>query len=93
MFTFETLGVQAYLGAAGSPLNDSMILTAAARIFGVEARHAAIIGMLQGKPGEGGFYMGNVETPLPPTDVLAAARPFLTTPDAPSVAGRAAATG
>lgn len=91
-FTFENLGVQAYLGAAASLLNDPMILTAAASIFGVEARHAAIIGMLQGKPGEGGVYMGNVETPLPRPDVLAAAQPFLTTPDAPSVAEGAAAT-
>ncbi|CAN5508054.1 hypothetical protein BH23ACT9_BH23ACT9_14810 [soil metagenome] len=89
-FTFENLGVSAYLGAAGSLIDDPMILTAAASIFGIEARHAAIIGMLQGKPAETGVYMGNVETPMARPAVLAAAAPFLN--GAPAAGGTAAAT-
>jgi hypothetical protein len=88
-FTFENLGVSAYLGAAGF-IQDPTILQAAAGIFGVEARHAAIIGNLAGKPAEGGVYMGATETPLPPSEVLAAAQPFLT--GAAAMAGGAAVT-
>ncbi|MDQ3709083.1 MAG: ferritin-like domain-containing protein [Actinomycetota bacterium] len=76
-FTFENLGVSAYLGAAGF-IKEKAILQAAAGIFGVEARHAAVIGNLLGKPAENGVYMGATETPLSKDEVLAAAQPFLT---------------
>ncbi|CAN5739918.1 ferritin-like domain-containing protein [soil metagenome] len=76
-FTFENLGVSAYLGAAGF-IKQPAILQAAAGIFGVEARHAAVIGNLLGKPAENGVYMGATETPLSKDEVLAAAQPFLT---------------
>lgn len=76
-YVFENLGVGAYLGAAGF-ISDKMILQAAAGIFGVEARHAAVIGQLRGLPGEGGVYMGATETGIPRAQVLAAAQPFLT---------------
>lgn len=76
-YTFENLGVQAYLGAAPSLFAEKELLVAAASIFGVEARHAAIIGQLQGKPGEGGVYQGAFETPLSRDEVLAAAGPFI----------------
>ncbi|CAN5362909.1 hypothetical protein BH20ACT9_BH20ACT9_12480 [soil metagenome] len=78
-FVFENLGVQAYLGAAPF-IDDKALLEAAASIFGVEARHAAIVGSLLGKPAEGGVYMGAFETPLPSSKVLAAAAPFITSP-------------
>ncbi len=89
-FTFENLGVSAYLGAAPFLFEQKELLAAAAGIFGVEARHAAVVGNLLGKPAEGGVYMGNVETPLPKAEVLAAAQPFLT--GAGAMAGGAAAT-
>ena len=87
--TFENLGVSAYLGAAGAIQNKD-ILQAAAGIFGVEARHAAIIGNMLGLDPEGGVYMGSTETPLSKSEVLSAAAPFLAGPNA--MAGGAAAT-
>ncbi len=79
--TFENVGVQAYLGAAGF-ISDKAILQAAAGIFGVEARHAAIVGNLLGLEAEGGVYMGATETPLSKDEVLAAVQPFLAGPAA-----------
>lgn len=76
-YTFENLGVQAYLGAAPSLFKEKELLTAAASIFGVEARHAAIIGVLQNKPAEGGVYQGALETALSRAEVLEAASPFI----------------
>ncbi|HVL84276.1 MAG TPA: ferritin-like domain-containing protein [Pseudonocardia sp.] len=76
-FTFENLGVSAYLGAAPSLFEEKELLSAAASIFGVEARHAAILGVLLDKPAEGGVYMGKVETPLSRDEVLQAAAPFI----------------
>lgn len=74
--TFENVGVGAYLGAAGF-IQDKALLQAAAGIFGVEARHAAVVGNLLGLPAEGGVYMGPVETPIPKDEVLDAVGPFL----------------
>lgn len=86
---FENLGVGAYLGAAGFIKNKD-ILQAAAGIFGVEARHAAIIGnMLELEP-EGGVYMGSTETAKDKAAVLEAAAPFLA--GSGSMSGGAAAT-
>lgn len=76
-YTFENLGVQAYLGAAPSLFQEKELLTAAASIFGVEARHAAIIGQLQQKEAEGGVYQGAFETPASKDTVLRAAGPFI----------------
>ena len=61
--TFENVGVGAYLGAAGF-IKDKAVLQAAAGIFGVEARHAAVVGNLLGLQAEGGVYMGAFETPI-----------------------------
>lgn len=86
---FENLGVGAYLGAAGFIKNKD-ILQAAAGIFGVEARHAAIIGnMLRLEP-EGGVYMGSTETPKAKAAVLKAAAPFFA--GAGAMSGGAAVT-
>jgi hypothetical protein len=77
---FENKGVGAYLGAAGF-VKDKMILQAAAGIFGVEARHAAVVGNLLGLKAEGGVYMGSTEVGIPKSDVLKAVAPFLQDPD------------
>jgi len=74
--TFEEVGVGAYLGQAGAIENPD-ILQAAAGIFGVECRHAALIGKLAGLTPEGGIYMGATETPKPKADVLTAVMPFI----------------
>jgi len=73
---FENTGVGAYLGQAGSITNKD-ILQAAAGIFGVEARHAALIGIISGAAPEGGIYNGATETPIAKGTVLAAVMPFI----------------
>ena len=75
--TFENVGVGAYLGAAGFIKNKD-VLQAAAGIFGVEARHAAVVGTILGLKAEGGVYKGAFETPIAKATVLAAVAPFLT---------------
>ena len=80
--TFENVGVGAYLGAAGF-IKDKAVLQAAAGIFGVEARHAAVIGKVLGLTPEGGVYKGAFETPIAKATVLSAVAPFLTG-DAPT---------
>ncbi len=74
--TFENVGVGAYLGAAGF-IKDKSVLQAAAGIFGVEARHAAVVGNLLGLPAEGGVYKSAFESPMTQADVLTAVTPFL----------------
>ncbi|HVE92842.1 MAG TPA: ferritin-like domain-containing protein [Actinomycetota bacterium] len=89
---FENTGVSAYLGAAGF-IKSKEILQAAAGIFGVEARHAAIIGNLLGLPAEGGVYKGPTETPMAKADVLKAIAPFLAGQGGPRATDNDADTG
>lgn len=74
--TFENTGVHAYLGAAGSIKKKDM-LQAAAGIYGVEARHAAIIGSLLKLKVDDGVFMGGMEKPKSKSDVLDAVKPCL----------------
>jgi len=74
--TFENVGVGAYLGAAGF-IKDKAVLQAAAGIFGVEARHAAVIGNILGLTAEGGVYMGPFEKGVSAKTVLAGVAPFI----------------
>lgn len=66
------------------------MLQAAAGIFGVEARYAAIIGNMLKLKAEGGVYMGPSETSQSKSQVLAAAGPFIK--GAPKAAAGTAAT-
>lgn len=74
--TFENTGVHAYLGAAGS-IKSKDVLQAAAGIYGVEARHAAIVGSLLGLKPDDGVFMGPMEKPKGKSDVLSAVKPFI----------------
>jgi hypothetical protein len=91
-FTFENVGVGAYLGAAGS-IKSKDVLQAAAGIFGVECRHAAIVANLLGKPAEGGVYMGAFETTKSKSTVLNAVAPFLAMPAGGAGTGGGATSG
>lgn len=75
--TLENTGVQAYLGAAPALFEEKELLAAAAGIFGVEARHAAVVGDLLGLEVEGGVFMGATETPKSKDEVLEAVMPFV----------------
>lgn len=75
--TFENTGVQAYLGAAPALFEEKELLAAAAGIFGVEARHAAVVGELLNLDIEGGVFMGATETPKSKDEVLNAVSPFV----------------
>ena len=81
--TFENTGVHAYLGAAGSIKNKD-VLQAAAGIYGVEARHAAIVGNLLNLKVDDGVFMGAMEKPKSKAEVLAAVKPFIQAPTATS---------
>jgi rubrerythrin len=73
---FENLFARAYLGAAAF-VKSPDILQAAAGIFGVEERHAAIVANLLGRPARGGVYVGAADTPAGKTEVLGALKPYL----------------
>ncbi len=70
--TFEDLGVSAYNGAAPQ-IKSKEVLGAAGAIVQVEARHAAAIRFLRGKPITDGAFDKALEMPA----VLRAAKPFM----------------
>ena len=70
--TFEDLGVSAYNGAAPQ-IKSKEVLGAAGSIVQVEARHAAAIRFLRGKPITDGAFDKALEMPA----VLEAAKPFI----------------
>jgi rubrerythrin len=72
-YTLENVGVGAYNGAAPSITNKE-ILAAAGSIVQVEARHAAAIGLLVGKPVT---PAGPFDVPLSKGKVLAKAGPLI----------------
>ena len=76
---FEDLGVAAYNGAGPLLSNDDTgrtLLTVAGKIVSVEARHAAAIRDLI-SPRTGAFAPGAFDEALTPSQVLAAAAPFV----------------
>jgi hypothetical protein len=71
--TFEDLGVAAYKGQAANLMSSGAILTAALQIHSVEARHAAQVRRIGGKPSWDAAF----DEPKTKEEVLAAAKPFL----------------
>lgn len=68
----ENLGVAAYLGAAHL-MSDPTLLTTAASILTVEARHQTILNVLNG----GSAIPQAFDIPFSPSEVLAVASPFI----------------
>lgn len=69
----ENVGVGAYLGAAHL-VTDPVLLTAAASILTVEARHQTILNIING----GSAIPQAFDIALSPSEVLAIASPFIT---------------
>ena len=80
--TVENLGASAYLGQAAR-IKDKDVLAAALAIHTVEARHAAALNALVGRPARGGSSLegttpdGAFPRPMTMTQVLAKAKPFI----------------
>lgn len=68
----ENLGVSAYLGAAHL-VSDAVLLTAAASIMTVEARHQTILNVLNG----GSAIPQAFDVAFSPSEVLAVASTFI----------------
>lgn len=68
----ENLGVSAYLGAAHL-ISDPQLLTAAASIMSVEARHQSVLNILEG----GSAIPQAFDIAFTPNEVLAVASPFI----------------
>ena len=68
----EDLGVSAYLGAAHL-ISDPILLTAAASIVTIEARHQTLLNILE----MGSAIPQAFDIPFMPSEVLAVASPFI----------------
>jgi len=76
-YRFENSGMQGYLAAAPALAATPALLQAAAGIYGVEARHAALIGYLAGKPAADGIFKGPSEPTATRGEVLAEVSPLM----------------
>ena len=86
-FTVEDAVVRAYLGM---PVGLSAVRVDLSGIFSTDARAAAVLGSVTGRPIVGGILFGATPEPLSPDGVMQIFQPFLTTPW--SIAGSAAIT-
>lgn len=88
----ENCCIQAYLDALGSPeiFPNKPVVQAVSGLYGVAARHAAMVGLMGGTPAAGGVFKGPTETPAPRGKVLADLSPLFADPQA--MAGGAAVT-
>lgn len=68
-YTFENEGVHAYFGQAGN-IQKPAYLAAAASILTIEARHAAVVGLLARNSGKGIAPDGPFDTPKTAAQVL-----------------------
>jgi hypothetical protein len=89
-YRFENSCMQGYLGAGAHIFGEKQLVAVALSIYGVEARHAALIGLMAGKPAAGGVFKGPVETPYTRQQVYDDVGGFFTEPGV--VSGRAART-
>ena len=71
--TLENVGVGAYIFGAGS-ISSKQILTAAAGILSIEARHAGFLDNLLGRPLSPN---GSIDKPLTQAQIVSAASPFI----------------
>lgn len=76
-YRFENSCMQGYLGAAPALAATPALLQAAAGIYGVEARHAALIGYMAGKPAADGIFKGPAEPTGTRAGVLASIEPLM----------------
>ena len=58
-------------------IKNQNVLQAAAGIYGVEGRHAAVVGHLLGLKADDGVFMGAMEKPKSRTAVPAAVKPLI----------------
>ncbi len=90
-YRIEDTVVRAYLGMPAAAIEaESDVQFDTSGMFMVDARAAAVLGAVTGKPVVGGILSGQTPASLAPADVLAVLRPYVTGPWA--VAGTAAVT-
>jgi hypothetical protein len=90
-YTIEDTIVRAFLGMPAAAIEaESNVQFDTTGMFMVDARAAAVLGSVTGKPVLGGILHAETTTPMAPADVLGVLKPYVTGPWA--VAGTAAVT-